>query len=115
MYKLILHYAKFRLCGSGCVEPSARVYSQNVVSGSLQATLRQLKTFLFSEASNIVLTLLCAHGPLCNIFIMYSYTRYTTLLGLLDIGLLGGVTVRASDLRSSGRGLGSQPGRYRAT
>ena len=30
-------------------------------------------------------------------------------------GLLGGVVVRASDLRSSGRGFDSRPGRYRAT
>jgi len=29
--------------------------------------------------------------------------------------LLGGVAVRASDLRSSGRGFDSRPGRYRAT
>jgi len=30
-------------------------------------------------------------------------------------GLLGGVMVRASDLRSSGRGFDSRPGLYRAT
>ena len=30
-------------------------------------------------------------------------------------GWLGGVTVRASDLRSSGRGFDSQSGRYQAT
>jgi len=30
-------------------------------------------------------------------------------------GIIGGVTVRASDLRSSGRGFDSRPGRYQAT
>jgi len=32
-----------------------------------------------------------------------------------NIGLLGGVMVRASDLRSSSLGFDSRPGRYRAT
>jgi len=35
--------------------------------------------------------------------------------GNVIIGLLGGVMVKASDLRSSGRGFDSRPGRYRAT
>ena len=33
----------------------------------------------------------------------------------INQSLFGGVTVRASDLRSSGRGFDSRPGRYRAT
>ena len=32
-----------------------------------------------------------------------------------NFGWLGGVTVRASDLRSGGRGFDSRPGRYQAT
>jgi len=35
--------------------------------------------------------------------------------GATHHGLLGGIMDRASDLRSSGRGFDSQPGRYRAT
>ena len=38
----------------------------------------------------------------------------STLAGF-PFGLLGGVMVRASDLRSSGRGFDSRPGRCRAT
>jgi len=36
-------------------------------------------------------------------------------MSALPSGYLGGVTVKASDLRSSGRGFDSRSGRYQAT
>jgi len=46
------------------------------------------------------------------------YSTATLIVGIyftVHYGLLGGIMVRASDLQSSGRGLDSRPGRYRAT
>jgi len=43
------------------------------------------------------------HSVLCKFFTVFLY-----------FGWIGGVTVRASDLRSSGRGFDSRSGRYRA-
>jgi len=44
-----------------------------------------------------------------------SIAQQRSLDGIYTLGRLGGVTVRASDLRSSGRGFDSRPGRYQAT
>jgi len=43
----------------------------------------------------------------CGDYAVAMYVRYS--------GWLGGVTVRASDLRSGSRGFDSRPGRYQAT
>ena len=64
--------------------------------------------------------------PLASLFIdagPYNTALLKSIIGSYDdffsisyaFGWLGGVTVRASDLRSSGRGCDSRPGRIQAT
>ena len=44
-----------------------------------------------------------------------SLVQSVALCCIMDYGWLGGLTVRASDLRSGSRGFDSRPGRYQAT
>jgi len=45
---------------------------------------------------------------------LYCHTYENWFHADYEMMILGGVTVRASDLRSSGRGFDSQSGRYQA-
>ena len=63
--------------------------------------------FRVDQVSNVTVA-----GVPCTVV---DYDVSTTLVSCIQYGWLGVVTVRASDLRSSGRGFYSWWGRYQAT